>query len=98
MPGVRVGGTSVIVPGGGVAIGASGRRGRAAAACGGAAASRRWISRTVSGMSPGLDGGAWAGPAGGGAWEPVRSRSWAAVTAQIARAAMTSTVCRRTAV
>ena len=30
-------------------------------------------------------------PAGGGAWASVRSRSWAAVTAQTARAAMTST-------
>ena len=38
------------------------------------------------------------GAAGGGAWVSVRSRSIAAVTAQIATAAMTSTMCRRIAV
>ena len=36
--------------------------------------------------------------AGGGAWVSVRARSWAAVTAQTAKAAMTRTLCRRTAV
>jgi hypothetical protein len=36
--------------------------------------------------------------AGGGVSVPVRSLSWAAVTAQIARAAMTSTACRAIAV
>src|ERR1700728_1136526 len=62
------------------------------------AASRRAISARVSGIIPGLAGGGWRGLTGGGAWVPVRWRSWAAVTAQIARAAMTSTVCRAIAV
>jgi hypothetical protein len=35
---------------------------------------------------------------GGGGWLLVRLRSWAAATAQMARAAMTSTVCRAIAV
>jgi hypothetical protein len=52
-------------------------------------ASRRAISGMVSGISPGSGGGGWSGPAGGGAWVSVRSRSMAAVTAQIARAAIT---------
>jgi hypothetical protein len=41
-----------------------------------------------------VGGRGWSGRTGPGAWVPVRSRSSAAVTAQIARAAMTSTVCR----
>src|SRR5262245_64415110 len=55
------------------------------------AASRRLISGTVSGIIPGSAGGGWPGLTGGGAWVLVRSSSRAAVTAQMARAAMTST-------
>ena len=44
------------------------RRGRAAA-------SRRFISGTVSGIMPGSGGGAWPGVTGGGAWVSVRSFS-----------------------
>ena len=62
------------------------------------AASRRLISGTVSGIIPGSGGGGWSGLTGGGAWVSVRSWSRAAVTAQIARAAMTSTVWRAIAV
>jgi len=61
-------------------------------------ASRRPISATVSGIIPVLAGGSWPGRTGGGAWASVRFRSCAAVVAQIARAAMTSTVCRAMAV
>ncbi len=63
-----------------------------------ARASSLRISRTVSGMRPRLAGGAASGPVGGRAWVPVRSRSIAAMTAQTAKAAMTSTMCRRIAV
>ena len=71
----------------------SARRGRAGGLAGGVA-SRRVISGTVSGIIPGSAGGGWSGLAGGGAWVSVRSRSKAAVTAQMARAAMTRTVWR----
>ena len=63
-----------------------------------AAASRRFTSGTVSGIIPGSGGGGWSGLTGGGAWVPVRSFREAAVTAQMARATMTSTVCRAIAV
>jgi hypothetical protein len=56
------------------------------------------ISGTVSGIMPGSGGGAWSGAAGGAAWVSVRPRSRAAVTAQMARAAMTSTAWRAIAV
>jgi hypothetical protein len=56
--------------------------------------SRRAISAAVSGIMPVSAGGAWPGLTGGGAWVSVRFLSWAAVTAQMARAAMTRTVCR----
>ena len=46
----------------------------------------------------GSAGGRSSGVAGGAAWVSVRSLSIAAVTAQIARAAMTSTMCRSIAV
>jgi hypothetical protein len=46
----------------------------------------------VSGIMPGSGGDACPGVTGGGAWVPVRSIKWAAVTAQIASAAMTSTM------
>ena len=62
------------------------------------AVSRRAISGTVSGIMPGSAGGGWSGRAGGGAWVSVRSPQRAAVMAQMARAAMTSTVCRAIAV
>jgi len=52
------------------------------------------ISGTVSGIIPGPAGGGWSGRAGGGGWVSVRSRSKAAVVAQMANAAMTSTVWR----
>ena len=52
----------------------------------------RAVSGIVSGIMPGSGGGAWSGAAGGGAWVPVRRLSLAAVTAQTARAAMTSTM------
>jgi hypothetical protein len=42
-------------------------------------------------------GGGWSGYAGAGGWVSVWRRSRAAVTAQMARAAMTSTVCRAVA-
>ena len=58
------------------------------------AASRRLISGMVSGIMPGSGGGGWSGLTGGGAWVSVRSFTSAAVTAQIARAAMTSTAWR----
>src|SRR6202021_1505955 len=61
-------------------------------------ASRGLISGMVSGIFPGSGGGAWPGVTGAGAGVAVRSLSWAAVTAQIARAAMTSTMWRRFAV
>ena len=61
------------------------------------AASRRRISGIVSGIFPGSGGGAWSGTTGAGAWVSVQFPSWAAVTAQIARAAMTSTMWRRIA-
>ena len=61
-------------------------------------ASRRLISGTVSGIMPGSGGGDWSERVGVGAWVSVRSFSSAAVTAQIARAAMTSTAWRRIAV
>ena len=47
---------------------------------------------------PELGGRGWSGWAGAGAAVLVRRRSSAAVTAQMARAAMTSTVCRAIAV
>src|ERR1035437_2028352 len=56
------------------------------------------ISGTVSGIMPGSAGGGWSGETGPAAWVSVRSRSRAAVTAQIARAAITRTVCRAIAV
>jgi hypothetical protein len=56
--------------------------------------SRRVISGTVGGIIPGSAGGGWLGRAGDGACVSVRSRSKAAVTAQTASAAMTSTVWR----
>src|SRR5215475_11291043 len=62
------------------------------------AASSRLISGMVSGIMPGSAGGGWPGQAGGGAWVPVRSLRWAAVMAQMARAAITSTACRAIAV
>ena len=62
------------------------------------AASRRRVSGTVSGIMPGSAGGGWPGVAGGAARVSVRQRSRAAVTAQIARVAMTRTVCRAMAV
>ena len=46
----------------------------------------------------GVSGRRGVRPAGGGAWASVRSRNAAAVTAQTARAAMTSTMCRSIAV
>ncbi len=46
----------------------------------------------VSGIMPGSAGGAWSGPAGGGPWVSVLRLSLAAVMAQTARAAMTSTM------
>jgi hypothetical protein len=52
-----------------------------------AAASSRLTCGTVSGISPGSAGGDWPGRTGGAACVSVRSRSRAAVTAQIARAA-----------
>ncbi len=61
---------------------------------GGGWAGRRPVSGTASGIIPGSAGGGWPGRAGAGARVPVRRRSWAAVTAQMARAAMASTVCR----
>src|SRR5690242_2060681 len=65
---------------------------------GGGRLSRRPVSGTVSGIIPNSAGGGWSGSTGAGAWVPVRRRSRAAVTAQMARAAMTSTVCRAIAV
>lgn len=62
-----------------------------------AAASSRLVSRTVREMRPGSAVGPSPGCAGGIARVPVRSLSWAAVTAQIARAAMTRTMCGRIA-
>jgi hypothetical protein len=62
------------------------------------ASSRRAISVTVSGIIPRSAGGGWPGLAGGGASVSVRFLSDAAVMAQTARAAMTSTVCRAIAV
>ena len=62
------------------------------------APSRRAISGTVSGIMPGSAGGGWPGRTGGGAWVSVRCLSRAAVMAQMARAAMTSTVWRAIAV
>src|SRR6266566_2363948 len=62
------------------------------------AASSRLISGMVSGIMPGSAGGGWSGRAGGGAWVSVRSLRWAAVMAQMARAAMTSTAWRAIAV
>lgn len=56
--------------------------------------SKRMTSGTVSGIVPGLAGAAGRGLVGGGAWVLVRSHSNAAVTAQIANAAVTSTVGR----
>jgi len=47
---------------------------------------------------PGLAGGGWSGCAGAGGWVPVRRRSRAAVMAQMAKAVMTSVVCRAIAV
>jgi hypothetical protein len=69
-----------------------------AAPGGGGWASRRPVSGTVSGIMPGSAGGGWSGRTGAGARVSVRWRSSAAVTAQIARAAMASTVCRAIAV
>ena len=60
---------------------------------GGGRASRRPVSGTVCGIMPGSAGGSWCGSTGAGGWVSVRRRSRAAVTAQMARAAMTSTVC-----
>jgi hypothetical protein len=57
-----------------------------------AAASRRLISGTVSGIIPGVFRRSLV--RGGGAWVSVRSLSRAAVTAQMARAAMTSAMWR----
>jgi hypothetical protein len=74
-------------------VGVAGRAGWAEAA-----ASRRLTSGTVSGIIPGSGGGGWSGLTGGGARVSVRSLSKAAVTAQMARATMTSTVCRAIAV
>jgi hypothetical protein len=69
-----------------------------AAPGGGGWASSRPVSGTVSGIMPGSAGGSWSGRTGAGARVSVRRRSRAAVTEQIARAAMTSTVCRAIAV
>ena len=71
---------------------------RAAAWGGGGWASSRPVSGMVSGIIPGWAGGGWSGRAGAGARVSVRRRSKAAVTAQMARAAMTSTVRRAIAV
>ena len=49
------------------------------------AASSRLTCGTVSGTRPGSAGGGWSAATGGGACVSVRSRSSAAVTAQIAR-------------
>ena len=62
------------------------------------AASRRLISGMVSGIMPGSGGGGWPGRTGGGAWVSVRSLTRAAVMAQMARAAITSTAWRAIAV
>src|SRR5688572_23692484 len=62
------------------------------------ALNRRLISATVSGIMPGSSGGVASALVGGWGWLSVRRRAAAAVTAQIASAAMTSTVCRRIAV
>jgi hypothetical protein len=85
------------VPGSGVAIGASGLRGPVAAAWRGPSANYRLTPRTVSGMRPGRRAAA-SGLAGDGAWVVMRSRSQAAMTAQIAKTAMTSTTWRKIAV
>jgi len=53
-----------------------------------AAASSRLTSGTVSGIIPGSGGRGWSGLTGGGAWVSVRSRSWAAVMAQMATSEM----------
>jgi hypothetical protein len=88
----------VIGPGGGVA-----RRSQRAVWPGGwrcwvAAASRRLISGTVSGIVPGSGGGAWSGVTGAGGRGTGAVLELGGVTAQIARAAMTSTMWRRIAV
>ena len=62
------------------------------------AASSRLISGMVSGIMPGSAGGGWPGRTGGGAWVSVRSLTRAAVMAQMARAAITSTAWRAIAV
>nr|WP_171074328.1 hypothetical protein [Nonomuraea basaltis] len=49
---------------------------------------RHLISATVSWIMP----GSLVGPGGGAAWVSVRRRAAAALAAQMARAAMTSTV------
>ena len=59
---------------------------------------RRLISATVSGISPGSEGGGWSGRVGIGAADRWRVAAAAAVTAQTARAAMASTVWRSSAV
>ena len=59
--------------------------------------SRRLISGMVSGMRPGRQVG-WRLARPGRAWVSVRFLSIAAVTAQIASAAMTSMMCRGIAV
>jgi hypothetical protein len=65
---------------------------------GGGWVSRRPVSGTVSGIMPGSAGEGWSGRTGAGAWVLVRWRRRAAVMAQVARAAMTSMVCRMIAV
>ncbi len=62
-----------------------------------AVAMSRRTSGTVSAIMPGLAGGGCLGCPDSGAWVLVRSFSWAAVTAQTARAAMTRMVCRKIA-
>ena len=69
-----------------------------------ACAGRGWVGEQAPGFGdgerdhPGVGGRGLVRPDRGGAWVPVRRRSRAAVTAQMARAAMTSTVCRAIAV
>jgi hypothetical protein len=91
----RGGGTSGRGPGAGVATGTSAVRERCCARAWRNKMYSRLISGTVNGIRPGSSGGGWPARVGTGGAGLV-SRKLAAVTAQIARAAMTRVRCRMT--